>query len=242
MLFLGTGDAFGSGGRRPAAIFVKARGAGQGVLLDAGPGCLPALKAEGLAGRDVGALLLSHFHGDHFGGAAFLELDRSRSGCPKPLPALTPPGGADRLRELRRALYPDFRPKHEIEVLELLPGETAPLPAETGGGSATSLPADHQPRAWACGWRLETGGRTLVYSGDTAWRPEIIEESRDADLLIHECTAKNPIPGHTGHSDLVAAASAIEARRVLLVHSGPDALAIDEPAFERAHDGLRVVI
>ncbi len=243
-LFLGTGDAFGSGGRRAASLFVRALGAEQGVLLDAGPGCLAALHAEGLGGEDVGALILSHFHGDHFGGATFLELDRRvRNRKAEPLPALTPPGGADRIRDLRKALYPDFRSESGFDVRELLPGETAPLPSRTGGGWATAFAADHQPRAWAFGWRVRLGGRTLVYSGDTAWNPRILRESDGADLLIHECTSgAAPLPGHTSHVDLQRAAPDITARRALLVHAGPETLALSDPVFPLAHDGLRVVI
>ncbi len=241
-VFLGAGDAFGSGGRRSASIFLRARGAKQGILLDAGPGCLASLHAEGLGSEEVGALVLSHFHGDHFGGVTFLELDRSRNRHARPLPALTPPGGSDRIRELRRALYPGFQPRSGVQVREMLPGETASLPVEAGGGQATPFGADHQPRAWAFGWRIRLGGRTIVYSGDTAWNPRILRESDGADLLIHECTGTTPLPGHTSHADLARAATAIKARRVLLVHAGSDVLALSDPVFPRAHDGLRVVV
>ncbi len=234
--FIGTGDAFGSGGRRSAAIFLRERGAPTGALLDAGPGCLAGLRAEGLGSGDLGVVILSHFHGDHFGGVPFLELDRWKDRA-DPIPIWTPPGGADRLGELRNALYPDFPATGAVR--EFLPGETGELPF---GGRAVAFPADHQKRAWAYGWRIELGGRTVVYSGDTAWNPRMIRESAGADLLIHECTSREPLPGHTGHSDLVEAADAITARRVLLVHSGPDVLALADPVFDRAHDGLRVVI
>jgi len=72
------------------------------------------------------------------------------------------------------------------------------------------------------------------------------EESAGADLLIHECTSVDPLPGHTSHLDLLKAADSIKSsiprHRVLLVHSGPDVLELADPIFERAHDGLRITV
>jgi len=240
--FLGTGDAFGAGGKRQAAIFVRAQGSRLGLLLDAGPGCHTALRAEGLTSDDLGAVVLSHFHGDHYGGIPFLELDAMRSGRTEPLPVIAPPGARERLAALRECLYRDLPLRFGEEITEALPGETIGLPATLGGGSARALGALHQPEAWAFSWKLELGGRTVVYSGDTAFSDELISESAAADLLIHECTSLEALPGHTSHRELEEAAPRITARRVLLVHTGEDVLGAAGLAFERAHDGLRVVV
>ncbi|MDE2711134.1 MAG: MBL fold metallo-hydrolase [Acidobacteriota bacterium] len=240
--FLGTGDAFGAGGKRQAAIFVRALGSRLGLLLDAGPGCHAALRAEGLTSDDLGAVLLSHFHGDHYGGFPFLELDAMRSGRTDPLQVIAPPGAPERLATLRECLYRGLPLRFEEEIAEALPGETIGLPAAVGGGSARALAARHQPGAWAFSWRLDLGGRTVVYSGDTGFSDELISESAAADLLIHECTSLEALPGHTSHRELEEAASRITARRVLLVHTGEDVLGAAGLAFERAHDGLRVVV
>ena len=240
--FLGTGDAFGSGGKRQAAIFVRALGSRLGLLLDAGPGCHTALRAEGLASDDLGAVVLSHFHGDHYGGFPFLELDAMRGGRREPLRVIAPPGARERLAALRECLYRELPLRFEEEITEALPGETLGLPEGLGGGSARALAARHQPEAWALSWKLGLGGRTVVYSGDTGFSDELISEAAAADLLIHECTSLEALPGHTSHLELEEAASRITARRVLLVHTGEDVLGAAGLAFERAHDGLRVVV
>ncbi len=240
--FLGTGDAFGSGGRRQAAIFVRAVGSRCGLLFDAGPGCQAALRAEGLSTDDLGAVILSHFHGDHYGGMPFLELDARRRERTEPLRVLAPPGAREHLAALRDCLYRSLPVRFAEEIEEMLPGEVVGLPAAVGGGSATAFAARHQPEAWAFSWKLDLGGRTVVYSGDTAFNESLIAESAEADLLIHECTSLEPLAGHTSHRELAAAASRITARRVLLVHSGDDVLDASEVAFERAHDGLRVMV
>lgn len=240
--FLGTGDAFGSGGKRQAAVFLRASGQPRGVLLDAGPGCQTALRQEGLSSADLAAVILSHFHGDHYGGLPFLELDAARAGRTAPLLVLAPPGATERIEALRRCLYGELPICFPEEIREVLPGEEAVLPEVVGGGAAVAFPADHQPRSWAFGWTLRLGGRTIVYSGDTALNDRLIEESRDADLLVQECTSLEPIRGHTSHAELARAAGRITARRVLLVHTGEEVMTARDLAFERAHDGLRVVV
>ncbi len=243
VLFLGTGDAFGSGGKRQAAIFLRACGRPRGVLLDAGPGCHAALRQEGLASDDLAAVVLSHFHGDHFGGFPFLELDALRSGRREPLAVFAPPGAPERIRELRNCLYRELPVRFPEEIREVLPGEQVLLPGTTGAGAAVPFPADHQPAAWAFGWTLRMGGRTIVYSGDTGFTARVVAASAAADLLIHECSSLEASrPGHTSYAELAGAAGEITARRVLLVHTGEEVLQAGDLAFERAHDGLRLMI
>lgn len=62
VLFLGSGDAFGSGGRFQACISVRTPA--DRFLLDCGGTSLMVSK-----------ILVSHLHGDHFGGIPFFVLD-----------------------------------------------------------------------------------------------------------------------------------------------------------------------
>ena len=241
-LFLGTGDAFGSSGQRQSAVLLTARNAPRGVLLDAGPGCHSALRAEGLSNRDLAVVVLSHFHGDHYGGLPFIELDAFRTSRRAPLLVLAPPGARERIRSLRRCLYPSLEVRFSEEIREVLPGEEVVLPAAVGGGSAVPFRAAHQADRWALSWKLRLGDRTVVYSGDSALTERMLRKSANSDLLIHECTGLQPLPGHTSHTELKAAASRIGARRVLLVHTGTDVRQARDPVFEPAHDGLRVMI
>jgi ribonuclease BN (tRNA processing enzyme) len=70
---LGCGDAFGSGGRHQSAYLFEA--SDRLFLLDCGPTALLAMKRAGFAPRDLDAIILSHLHGDHFGGLPFFMIE-----------------------------------------------------------------------------------------------------------------------------------------------------------------------
>ena len=71
--FLGSGDAFGSGGRLQICILIEAPGTK--FLLDCGASALISMKRFGVSSADIDMILITHLHGDHFGGIPFFILD-----------------------------------------------------------------------------------------------------------------------------------------------------------------------
>jgi ribonuclease BN (tRNA processing enzyme) len=93
---LGCGDAFGSGGRFNTCFKIDAKQAA--ILLDCGASSLVALKARHIDPNVIDAIMLSHLHGDHFGGLPFLLLDAQLlSRRTRPLVIAGPPGTRTRL-------------------------------------------------------------------------------------------------------------------------------------------------
>jgi len=94
---VGAGDAFGSGGRFQTCIALAADEAtAPSLLLDCGATNLTALRQQQIDPNQIQAVLVSHLHGDHFGGLPFLVSTGSStavlttspsSGCPAPVPA-----------------------------------------------------------------------------------------------------------------------------------------------------------
>ena len=64
--FVGSGDAFGSGGRFQTCILVDAPGIR--FAIDFGASSLIALNKFGIDHNSIDAIVLTHFHGDHAGG------------------------------------------------------------------------------------------------------------------------------------------------------------------------------
>src|SRR5207302_8674683 len=94
--FLGCGDAFGSGGRFQTCFLVRSDTAR--FLIDCGASSLIAMNRFGVDPAEIDLILLSHLHGDHYGGLPFFLLDaqilRRRT---RPLVIAGPPGLRKRL-------------------------------------------------------------------------------------------------------------------------------------------------
>src|SRR5437763_8625401 len=95
--FLGSGDAFASGGRFQTCFYLE--GAAEPMLIDCGATALIAMKRAGINPAAVGWVALSHLHGDHFGGLPWLILDGQFSKRTKPLQIAGPPGTQERLAQ-----------------------------------------------------------------------------------------------------------------------------------------------
>ena len=103
VIFIGTSDAFGAGGRRQSATLV--RGDRGSILLDCGATTNTGLSDLEIQREEIDSILISHFHGDHFGGIplflfACLYEDQRR----RPLEIAGPPEIEARVRRLADAM------------------------------------------------------------------------------------------------------------------------------------------
>jgi len=105
LTIIGSGDAFGSGGRFNTCFFLEtAKGK---LLVDCGASSLVALKAQGLDPNEVDGIVLSHLHGDHFGALPFLLLDAQfLTRRERPLLIAGPPGTRTRLDQSLEVFFP----------------------------------------------------------------------------------------------------------------------------------------
>jgi ribonuclease BN (tRNA processing enzyme) len=241
--FAGCGDAFGSGGRFQACIHLRAAGLAAPVLLDCGATSLTALRRCDLDPGEIGAVFVSHLHGDHFGGLPFLILDGQFSGRTAPLVVAGPPGTGQRLTEAMECMFPgssQARRRFEVSVVELTPGGTATV----AGVRVGAWRASHPSGAPALVLRLDIDGKVIAYTGDTAWTPAVGEAALDADLLIAEAYYwDKAVPHHLRYADLVDHAGDITAHRVMLTHMSADMLSRRPRAvYETARDGLIIEV
>ena len=104
LTFLGSGDAFGSGGRLQTCMLVESDG--HRWLLDCGATSLVALRRAGIDPATIDAILISHLHGDHFGGVPFVLLDGQFRRGVRPLVVAGPAGVEARVAAAMEALFP----------------------------------------------------------------------------------------------------------------------------------------
>jgi ribonuclease BN (tRNA processing enzyme) len=237
---LGCGDAFNSGARLHASFWVEATGAT--LLLDCGPSVLAGLKTQGLSPDSLDAVVISHLHGDHFGGVPFLllELDIVRRRT-RELVIAGPVGIRERATEAMELLFPGTPLKLlPVRYVELEPR----LSAAIGSAKVTGFPVVHVPETNPLALRLELGGRVLAYSGDTEWTDELLAVADGADVFLCECSTLDlEVPGHLNARTLAGKRDLLRCGRVILIHMGEDVLSAPPPAgFELARDGMRVAL
>src|SRR5437879_2480836 len=93
--FLGSGNAFADGGRSHACIHVSAPGVS--LLLDCGGSSLPMIKRH-IDPAEIAGVVVSHLHGDHFGGIPFLLDEQKWAGRRTPLAIGGPPSLQSRVQ------------------------------------------------------------------------------------------------------------------------------------------------
>lgn len=162
-------------------------------LVDCGYGTLIQLERAGIAYDNIRHVFITHHHSDHnadYGNLLVLSWGRNLEGRvdawgPPPLERMTRNAleyyDYDiqiRIRdEGKPPLAPLARP-HEFEE----PG----LVMEDENVRVTAALADHPPVEPAFAFRFDTLDRSIVISGDTTPREEVIELAKGADVLVHE--------------------------------------------------------
>jgi ribonuclease BN (tRNA processing enzyme) len=238
---VGSGDAFGSGGRINTCFHLAAPGTT--FLVDCGASAMAGLVRLGIDTRAIDRILISHLHGDHFGGLIFFLLHSTFvTRRAAPLEIAGPPGIEARTRAMAEALFPGAMAAvraFPLAFLEIPPGTAS----EIGPLRVQAFEVSHPSGAPPLALRISTGGRTFAYSGDTEWTESLIPCAAGADLFVTECyTYDRPVPYHLAWTRLAAELPRLAARRILLTHMGPEMLerrqAVADARVLLAEDGL----
>jgi ribonuclease BN (tRNA processing enzyme) len=240
--FLGTGDAFGSGGRLHTATLLRSD-AGQ-VLVDCGPSTLAALRAQRLDPCAVDTIALTHLHGDHFAGVPFLLMDSHFAARrTRPLTIVGPTGTADTVARAHEVFFPGtgaLRLRFPLTWIEL----ESRVGIEAGPCRVTAVPVVHSTSMPCFGLRVELGGGVFAFSGDTEWTESLVEIAAGADLFLCECFAYDEAPPHhLSYRTLQQQRHRLACRRLLLTHMGEAMLAQAAAlGLDAAHDGLCLTV
>lgn len=222
LTFLGSGDAFGSDGRFQTCLAL--RGGPATVLLDCGASSLIAMKRFGLPPSDVAAVVLSHLHGDHFGGLPFLILDGQFTRRTAPLVVAGPAGVRERVERAMEVLFPGsvaVARRFAVDWVELAADAAVDVP----GARVVAVPVVHPSGAPPFALRVEYGGRTVAYSGDTEWTDRLLDAARDADCFVCEAyTYDRAVRFHLDYATVRAHTARLTARRIVFTHMGPSML------------------
>jgi ribonuclease BN (tRNA processing enzyme) len=219
------------------------------IVMDHGPGAHHRLLETGKRAVDVTHVFLSHLHYDHCLDYLRLVLQRWDIGADR-IPELVVygPPATQRMTDLlvgpEGAFAPDItaRIKHQgsIDIFEARGGQAPrkwPVPKvqevrpgdviQGNGWTVRVGEASHvQPYLDCYGYRIDSAGRSICYSGDSGGiAPGIVELARGCDVLIHMChyyTGTEPTKIYRAvcgnHIDTARVAAKSGAKMLVLTH------------------------
>ncbi|MGA2411334.1 MAG: MBL fold metallo-hydrolase [Candidatus Binataceae bacterium] len=244
LTFLGTGDAFASHGRFQSAYIID--GPECRILMEAGPTALCAMKRGGFQPADIDIILISHLHGDHFGGLPFFLLEYLYE-SPRRTKLII--AGPRKLEERAWRLFDTMFPgskgdaeklKERLKFVVIEPGCEVKL----GQVRISAMRTPHmKPPEVSLALRVQINGKTIVFSGDSGWTEEIVGFAAGADLFLCECTYfdSTELDFHMNYPGLLANHERFDVGRMILTHIGREVLErMGDVKLETADDGMKV--
>lgn len=188
------GPAIRPGGPSPTSMLLEVDG--RLIVVDCGLGVTRGFVETGHPLTRLSAILVTHHHSDHnleFGNLIHTAWTAGlgtevRAYGPKGLAAMWPAFCALNAFDIATRIADEGRPPLEplVRVEEYAEG----LVFEEEGLTVEALRNHHPPVVDSFALRLTIrrpeGARVIVFSGDTAFIPQMIPFARGADLLVHE--------------------------------------------------------
>ncbi len=192
-----------SPGRAETCIMVRA---GENIyIVDIGDGSASNLRSWGIPFNKIKSVLLTHLHSDHISDLADLHLASWINENREAKLDVFGPDGVNLVTEgfenayeqdyfFRNAHHGDqIAPLNEAGFNPHIVDLNQPKVINEDNLIITAFEVTHDPVKPALGYRFDYKGRSLVISGDTSYSENLIEKSRDVDVLIHEAQANHMI-------------------------------------------------
>lgn len=248
------GPAIRPGSNMPSSNLLQM--AGQTILVDAGLGCTRGICDAGVALTEIDCIVISHLHSDHYLELGPFFHTAWTAGLNRPIRVIGPKGLQDYWDGFLQSMEFDITLRQDDEgrcplaplaQIEVLP-EATPIPV--GDVQIQAMRNIHPPIQDTYALRFDHGGKRIVYSGDTAYMPEMIDFAQNADLLIHEVMLIEGVEAlvarmtngddrlrthilrsHTSAEDVGKIAQTANVKQLALTHMVPDG----DPDFTQDH-------
>ena len=190
------------------------------ILLDCGSGTTWKLEKISVNYLEIDHIFFSHIHPDHTGDLVpflFATKYSHFKNREKPLYLWGGKGFTSFVDSLKKA-YGTWIEPEKLNVDELKGGSGA---FEDFRITAVKVPHIESSQAY----KIESSGKTLVYSGDTDFSESLINLSHKADLLIIECALANEslkMKGHLTPNEVIKTIHEAKPKKVLVTHLYPE--------------------
>jgi len=215
---LGTGTGIPSLRRNPPCILIKFKD--KTALFDSGPGALKSLLGFGIDCLNLDFLFYTHLHLDHISEfSAILFAAKIPPAIRQKDLSVYGPNGLEEYYKKINELYKEtlFTDAYKVHIKEI---ENKSINID--GFEISTRTLEHH--GGSMGYRIRTPkGKTVVYSGDTDYCDEVIDLSKDADILILECAFPDDIKmkGHLSPTTAGKVASQANVKKLVFVHMYP---------------------
>lgn len=243
---LGSGTMVPTKEKNPAGFLVEADN--KKILLDVGHGIIRRITDFDIGIQDIDIIFISHFHSDHFGDAFNLIVtrfvdDSYRKKTHKKLMFIGPQTLEKRYKQWRKIYWPE--PQEDYPLIF----KQGPQTLKRGNIHIQTFSVKHVPWFPSVGIIIRFAGKKLVYTGDIGSKHDfndLVEKTKNADLLITEASYQKPTPNHYTVEQIKKLADETNVYKVLIVHVRPQhekqiqKICQKEPKFILGKDGLKL--
>ncbi|MGX5831259.1 MBL fold metallo-hydrolase [Mesorhizobium sp. 43Arga] len=191
------GPALRPGGPWPSSSLLEI--GGRTIVVDCGLGVTRGLVDAGISLKALDLIVITHLHSDHVLELGPLVHTAWTAGLATPVIVFGPPGTGHYWRRFCQAMEFDIeirivdegRPdiRELVSVSEFAEGRVL----DQRGLKVTALRVDHPPVADCFALRFDQGGKSVVFSADTAFFPPLADFAKGADILVHEAMLEDGI-------------------------------------------------
>ena len=240
LTILGCGDAFGSGGRFNTSFLLEQ--GDQRILVDCGASTLIRLKQLGVSVTSIDTIVITHFHGDHYGGIPFLVLSNHiEYKRATPLTIIGPFGVKRMVYSLQEALYPGT--SNILELLDITFVEYQDRQwTDVNDLEVYARTVTHAVPSNPHGVKIRWQDKVFAFSGDTEWNDSLVDLADGADVFVVECNNLNEdSPGHLSYQTILSRQTLFNSKRLLLTHMGTEVISQEKLEIERLSDGQEIL-
>ena len=206
-------------------------------LFDVGRGALLRLNQSRILPNEIENIFFTHLHSDHILGFSDILMTGWVYHRQKPLNIFGPPGTINFVDSTIKSFEEDIKvrslPPESLNVenlksnIEIIYDDFI---YKKNGLTIETFAVKHEPFTYAFGFKIFNSKYCMVISGDTTYSEQVIEKTKNCDLLIHEIAhasehtlekypkAKGVISYHTDASQVSKIINTVKPRLTILNH------------------------